>query len=53
MPPKSRVRLSKLPPKSKMKVYGSYFCMLVIRKFNRNDFPDPVRPRIMVWATSR
>src|SRR6185437_1520339 len=53
VPPKSRVRLSKLPPKSKMNVYGSYFCMLVMRKFKRNDLPDPVRPRIIVCATSR
>jgi hypothetical protein len=32
------VRLPKLPPKSKLKVYGSYFCTLVIRKFSRKVF---------------
>jgi len=52
-PPKRCVRLSKLPPRSKMNVYGAYFCRFVIRKFSRNDFPAPVRPRIIVCATSR
>jgi len=31
-----------------MKVYGSYFCKKVMRKFSRKDLPLPDFPRIVV-----
>src|SRR5208282_1762771 len=42
----------KLPPISKMKVSGLYFCAFCSRKLQKYDLPLPVIPRISVWATS-
>src|SRR5260370_31536779 len=43
----------KLPPISKMKVSGLYFCAVCSRKTQGYDLALPVIPRIRVWATSR
>ena len=51
-PPKTVVSDWKLPPMSKMKVSGAYFCAFCSRKLQRYDLPLPVIPRIRVWATS-
>ena len=51
-PPKIVVSDSKLPPISKMKVSGAYFCAFCSRKLQKYDFPLPVMPRISVCATS-
>src|ERR1039458_8585339 len=51
-PPKMVVSDWKLPPISKMKVSGAYFCAFCSRKLQKYDLPLPVIPRISVWATS-
>src|SRR5579863_8648987 len=51
-PPKIEVNDWKLLPMSKMNVRGAYFCAFCRMKLQRYDFPEPVIPRMSVWATS-
>src|SRR6266853_1099938 len=51
-PPKMVVSDWKLPPISKMKVRGAYFCAFWSKKLQKYDLPLRLIPRITVWATS-